>query len=302
MTELELSSLAKPNSISFSKNGSFGLKETPKRKKTTKKQKISQEKEKRANEVREAEAAPGATEDYLNLTPVKIKQYFPEKPHIEKVGNLTIEFSDSHPEFDTTRFRDSDRKAQAQRILKHSGMTDFRVKPKTFLQVVSESCREHYENVISGIKGNDSDIKKQAPYSKYITTLIRSFLNTLFGVEAAATSKDSEKVRYYMNGMKKHPQLEKSLLNDFIRYTNDAHNWDDFCTLVTKIPINSQEKLCYIAGDIAKKWFSRTKFNKTKYSPIIETRGNVKIGKRTSNRPIVNLSDRKGSPELPGNN
>ena len=219
---------------------------------------------------------------------IKTDTVLKPRKHVEKVGNLTIEFSDSKPDFDTTRFRDSDRKAQAQRILKHSGLSDFKVKPKTFMQVVTDNCREIYNSVISQMREKEKDIQKRLPYATFIRFLVRVFLNKVFSVDLDADFKD-ERVKQYSSVLKKNPQAEKELLNTFISMVNDRNMYKhiiEFAEHIFEEGHGENDPTSYLLDKPMTKWMLNNHFNKQKYKELL-TNAPVKRA-----RAPVNLSQR----------
>lgn len=193
------------------------------------------------------------------------------RTHVEKVGDLTIRFSDAKPYFDASRFRDSDRKAQAKRILKYSGMADFNVKPKTFLQVVTDNCRDVYANIISGIKGDDKIIRKKVPYATFIKTLVRTFLNITFGEEPDANYTE-ENVKNYMKVLKKSPDTEKQLMNDFLSMVNEEDmqlSLERYAKDLMKTDSSDTSDPALSVSTAISTWMRDTGFKKERYQKLL---------------------------------
>ena len=131
----------------------------------------------------------------------------------ENVNGLTITFSKPKPELTVDRFRWQNGKAQAQRILRHAGLGEYKVKPKTLKSVIHDTSKDYYNYCVAHAQGN----QKVGNYNSFISTLFQGFLNELFGLPHNLFWNDLE-IRKVQTVLRKNPDLEKEIFGLFTTF------------------------------------------------------------------------------------
>ena len=141
------------------------------------------------------------------------------RKHRERVGDNVIVFSQSSASINHNNIRDPQRRTQAKRILTNAGLTDYKVVKKTINQIVVDTGREYYDQVLKKLDGDVTTLKQQIPYTKFISGLFRLFCNLLFDVSDSCSWEDAE-VRTYMTVLRRNPDSERYLYNHWYTFLN----------------------------------------------------------------------------------